>query len=291
MKATQLSNLQVITEDNSTYNLYSGTTAEYLFLDGAGMPPVRRILQGSPLQHGMTDKGFRLEPRKMTLHLYISAESESALAAKLDTIAYIFGPTTTALKLKATRLDGVVRQIDCFVDGTADFPRSQQVGGDMPVTIPLVALDPAWYDPTQQVNTLAIPSTASYNLTLSTAGITWEDWPVLSITGPATTFTVGHGYNFDSFSFTSAIPAGETFVIDLRPGYKKVYRQSDNANRISYLNPVTLSAMATMRVFPEKWVRMLSGGLASNNLFFANGTGTTGATLLTVSWYKRYLNL
>ena len=47
----------------------SGQTISMLYLDGTGVSPVRRILEKAPFQHGMSDRGYRNEPRRMTLAL------------------------------------------------------------------------------------------------------------------------------------------------------------------------------------------------------------------------------
>lgn len=290
MNAQHLSNFQIIDEAGTTWQIWDGSPAYFQLLDGAGLAPVRRITQGSPLQHGVTDKGFRLEPRKMSLALQIQGTSESDADSKQDSLAYIFGPTNNALKLRATRLDGGVRQIDCYTDGALDFPMSKRMGAMQEVIVPLVAPDPIWYDPLQQSSNVFMPTSATYQISLSASGLTWEDWPVLSIIGPATGLTISHLYSGDSIVFSSAIPAGETFVIDLRPGQKTVYRSSDGANRISYLNAASLSALGALRIYPEKWLKLLNGS-ATNNIITAAATGTSGATKLTVDWYKRYISL
>jgi hypothetical protein len=129
MLAKHLKALGLIAEDGNTYNLYSGQNpADLIALDGAGMATVRRITQRTPLQQGVTDRGFRLEPRRMTLALYINQPDELMADQMRDKLAYIFSPTISPLKLLATRLDNTQRQIDCYVDGTLDFPQSERLG-------------------------------------------------------------------------------------------------------------------------------------------------------------------
>lgn len=289
MKAKLLSNLQVIAEDGLTYNIYSGgTPSEFLFLDGAGLAPVRRILQGSPLQHGATDKGYRLEPRKMILHLYISAASETALNASLDQVAHIFSPSSAPLKLKATRLDGEIRQIDCYTDGTLDFAQSQQVGSGIPIVVPLLAPDPSWYNPSQNVQTVFYTA-GSAVVNASATGLTWEDWPLITLTGPVTNPVLLHQQSGQAVTFTAAIPAGETFGLDFRPGYKRIYRISDLANRMNYVSAASIGAMNTIRVYSAKQLKQF--GNYTTNSFQVSGTGTTGSSTMTVYWYKRYIAL
>lgn len=290
MLAKHLQTLQVIAEDGNTYNLYSGQNpADMMFLDGAGMATVRRISQRIPLQNGVVDKGFRLEPRKMTLGLFIRQETEVLADVMRDRLAYIFGPTNSPLQLRATRLDGTVRQIDCFVDGTMDFPQSERMGASHKVLVPLYAPDPTFYDPVQVVSATSLTTLPVSSSLFSSAGVTADDWPVIKITGPVTDLLITHQPVGEAISFSGVtIPAGETWVIDLRPGYKTVYRQSDNANRLYAVFVTYVFNLSVMRMYSQKFVA--SRGL-SGNYFSMTGSGTTAASSIQFLFYKRYLNL
>lgn len=289
MLAKHLSALQVVAEDGITYNLYSGQNpADMMFLDGAGMATVRRINQRTPLQNGVVDKGYRLEPRKMTLSLFVAQPSEINADTARDKLAYIFGPTITALQLKATKLDGTVRAIDCFVDGTMDFPQSDRVGASQKVLVPLYAPDPTWYDPTRQSATANL-STGTGTITVPSAGLTADDWPVFEVTGPITSLRIYHSQpTQDELDIVGTIPGGETWEFDLRPTYKTLRRMSDSANRLNYLSTSTIRYYSTLRMVNDKLVK--SYGYTNNN-FTVTGTGTTGASQIVMRYYKRYLNL
>jgi len=290
MLAKHLSALSVVAEDGISYNLYSGQNpADMMFLDGAGMATVRRINQRTPLQNGVVDKGFRLEPRKMTLGLFINQQSERDADTMRDKLAYIFGPTNFPLRLRATRLDGTTRQIDCFVDGTMDFPQSERMGASQKVLVPLYAPDPTFYDPTQVVSTTSLTALPVSSSLFLSAGVTADDWPIFKVTGPVTDLAITHQPLGDAISLAgTTIPAGETWVIDLRPGYKTVYRQSDNANRLYAVFVTSVVFMSTMRVYSQKVAASL--GL-NGNYFSMTGSGTTAASSIQFLFYKRYLSL
>lgn len=290
MLAKHLQTLQVITEDGGAYNLYSGQNpADMMFLDGAGMATVRRISQRTPLQNGVVDRGLRLEPRKMTLGLFVRQETEPLADVMRDRLAYIFGPTNTALQLRATRLDGTQRQIDCFVDGTMDFPQSGRMGASQKVLVPLYAPDPTWYDPTRQAVTQSLSSLPLTGTQIPAAGISADDWPVIEVTGPITDMKISHSPVGDNIDLTGAtIPGGETWVFDLRPGYKTIVRQSDNANRIQYLVVGSIRYFGTLRILNQKLTAAYG---QTFNRFSVTGSGTTGASSITTRYYKRYLNL
>ncbi len=290
MHARHLKALNVIAEDGNSYALYTGQNpADLLALDGAGVASVRRITQRTPLQNGVTDRGFRLEPRKMTLALFISQDTEQLADAMRDKLAYIFGPSITPLKLLATRLDNTQRQIDCFLDGTLDFPQSERLGPSQKVMIPLTAPDPTWYDPTQVSVTTSLSSLPVTTSVYSAAGVTADDWPVIEITGPITNPVVNHFPVGDSVDMTGvSIPGGETWVIDLRPGYKTVYRKSDNASRLYTVTTSSIRYFGTIRMLNQKLAATYN---QTGNSFQVTGSGSTGASSFKLMYYKRYLSL
>lgn len=287
-----LKNLQVISEEETTYTLYGGGSDVYtVFLDGAGLPPVTRILEKAPLQHGATDRGFRLDPRRMTLQLFLKGWSEAQTDAARDLISHIFLPTNSPLILKVTRDDNVVRQIDCFLDGTLDFPMSQRIGAGQPISIPLVAPDPTWYESTVTVSSGDL-SGGSVNINTVVTGMTWDAWPFIDITGPATDLELTHTPGGEVITFVAAIPAGEIFRIDTRPGFKTVRRTSDNANRMSFVDPDTLLSFATLRILGQKAMKAVDGSWANPyNQWAFTATGTTGATVVNIRWNRRWLSL
>jgi len=277
-----------VAEDGITYNLYSGKNpADLMFLDGAGMAEVRRISQRLPLQNGVTDKGYRLEPRKMTLALFVNKDTELDADLMRDKLAYIFGPTITPLQLKATRLDGTVRAIDCFVDGQMDFPQSDRLGASQKILVPLYAPDPTWYDPTRQSVTTNL-SSGTGAFSVSAVGLTADDWPVFEVTGPITNLRILHSPVGDELQITGAIPSGETWEFDLRPSYKTLKRMSDGANRLNYLVSGTIRYLSTLRLLGDKLTRSYG---PTQNGFNVTGTSTTGASQIVMRYYKRYLSL
>lgn len=288
MLARHLTNLQVVAEDGITYNLYSGKNpADLMFLDGAGMAEVRRISQRLPLQNGVTDKGYRLEPRKMTLALFLSRDTELDADLMRDKLAYIFGPTITALQLKATRLDGTVRAIDCFVDGQMDFPQSDRIGASQKILVPLYAPDPTWYDPTRQSQTVNLSSGTGI-VSVPAAGLTADEWPVFEVTGPITNLRIQHSPVADLLDIVGTIPSGETWEFDLRPTYKTLKRMSDGANRLNFLATGTVRYYSTLRMLGEKLTKSYN---QTANAFTVTGTSTTGASQVVMRYYKRYLSL
>ncbi len=287
-----ITNLQVIAEDGITYQLYGGAPARFIALDGVGIPPLRRILQKSPTQHGATDKGFRLEPRRMTLTLYIDADTTLQADAYRDALTNIFAPTNDPLRLRITKKDGSERQIDCYLDGQIDYPMSSRIGASHAVVVPLVAPEPAFYAPTmREEHTSLASSPAEYAVPM--AGYTWDDWPVFRVTGPITDFQIEHKVSttqVDVLTLSGDIPAGDTWQFDFRPGEKHVFEVFSLLQKMAFVDLATVGAFSTMRVLSDKAAKAINAAAVSNR-FIYTGTGLTAASKVIMYYYRRYLTL
>lgn len=137
-----------------TYSLSDGNPFRLESAQGLAMPSVRRLTERGPRQDGDTDLGYRLEPRTITLALNFYADTHAALDGHRDTLATIFKPARGYdIKLRVTRDDGAVRQIDCHTVGPVDvrLVREERPGKLHRAVVQLRAADPTWYDPTGQV--------------------------------------------------------------------------------------------------------------------------------------------
>lgn len=163
--------LQVISATGGTYSLSAGTPYSLEQASGLWMAPVRRLTEQGPYQDGDTDRGYRLDPRTATLALNFTATSGSALDTHRDTLLSIFRPSTsTPLKLRLTRDDGAVRQLDCYTVGPVDLPltKEHKPGNLHRAVVQLRAADPGWYDPTP--GTVTVTGTAGLAANWYTAG-------------------------------------------------------------------------------------------------------------------------
>jgi len=287
--------IQVIDEAGTTHTLSGGTTTNFVQMTGVGVPSVQRNIEPALNTNVHQDRGFRLEPRRIDLTLYISESTASAAEATLDTVASIFEPTQNPLNLKITREDAAVRQIDVYLDGQIDYPVSiydRLDGSVQKITVPLVAPDPIFYDPAQVTETVDL-SSGSGNATISASGLTWYDYPVIEIDGPITSL----GINPSAFSaanlsfFGNTIASGRTYTIDLRPGFKTI---SDDlsTNKLSELQVSSRNNLHGMlRVHSEKFLSAYGSGAPSSTVISFSGSSTTGATEARVLYYKRYLSL
>lgn len=226
--------------------------------DGFGMPPVRRLSERGPLQHGVTDIGYRLDPRLLQVGFVVQATTEAALENKRDILLDLFRPTETPVTLRLYRANGQLRHIDAHVtDGLAFGQATRRGGGGSPITmrvdLALSAPDPIWYDPTviavsfgvaagaggmnvpTPVPTLIGPSTVDQTTQAGYVG-NWDAYPTIIIQGPITDPIVTNVTTGEKLSFLGfALAAGVTYTIDTRYGYKTV-TDNTGVNRINQLS-------------------------------------------------------
>jgi hypothetical protein len=292
--------VSVISRDTE-YNL--SDSVDYLLtgIDGIGAAPVARIAERGPMQHGESDLGYRLQSRRIALALLARGGDDAAWFARRSALMSIFRSSDSPVRLRVSRDDGVVRQIDCYLTGTMEMapevglsPRWQRVG------IELLAPDPTWYDPVgvteifalgaggQAMDVpLAIPwsvgaSTINATRQVSYAG-SWDAWPTVIITGPITNCVITNETMGDKLDFSgTTIGAGVSYTIDCRYGYKTVTR-SDGANRVQDLTAD--SNLATFRVGAHPDV------LDGINSFRVQGTGCNAATQVVLQFYTRYVGV
>lgn len=143
----------------TVYNLNNGTSLWLEEADGLfDESPARRLTERGPEQHGHTDLGMRLDSRTITFRFNTRASSGAGLEANRDELRTIFQPTTsTPVKIRVTRDDGQVRQIDVHRTGNVGIPlrKEERPGYLNRMVVQVEAADPNWYDPTQQVGTIS----------------------------------------------------------------------------------------------------------------------------------------
>lgn len=152
------------------------------------------------------------------------------------------------------------------------------------IVVALTALDPWWYGASAQ-QTLSISAATAFSAAVAfSAAIPFnggnsvsvnnvgdgEAYPVITLVGPFTTFDVTLGTT--GWSLASALPAGNTIIVDTRPGSRGPRLNSGG------IDWSLLTESSRLFTLPKGTSAIVSGA-----------TGTTGATSATASWETRYL--
>jgi hypothetical protein len=136
---------------------------------------------------------------------------------------------------------------------------------------------------------------ASTTVNIDVTGTTYRDYPIVEVTGPATSLRIAATYANIDFRLQTAIPSGETFRFDFRRGKKIAYRTSDNADRMSYVNPTYMDGWRYMRILSPKdlsALKIAAGGAATATMdFTVTCSGTNASSQIKFYWYNRYLSL
>lgn len=288
---------EIITPDPSStaWNLTGGHPLDVISLDGAGIPNIVRREQEFANQSGALDYGYRLQPRDMTLKLFYNATDKATEDGIRDTIYKIFRPYDYPLKLRCTRPDGAVRQIDCHTVGTMDLPESERIGASLAFAVRLRAPNPIWYNATQQTHSYT-PSASGVSTTVTYAG-GWEEFPIIKLYGymeyPVLQHsfytpdgTVTYNMNFQSTVSgvgSAIIPDGDVWTIDLRPGYKTVTNAAGD-NKLAFL----LTAINNLMEFRLLPAPIEVGGANAITLIYSAKNSNARMDVL---YYTRYLGL
>ncbi len=269
-------------------------------IDGIGHVPVVRIAERGPMQHGETDRGYRLRPRRIALAIEMPGGNRATWLARREALIGLFRASDRPLALRLSNGEWV-RQINCYLSGEmAMTPETPLAPFWQRIGIELYCPDPTWYDPTGVSvpfslgggGLLAIPlavpmqvgaSSIDQSIAIQYDG-TWDAYPIITAKGPITSLLIQNNTLGDKLDFTGVtIAAGDQYVIDCRYGYKTVTRQSDGANRIQDLTAD--SNLATFRIGAHPDVP------DGTNSIRVRASGLTAASAIYVQFNTRYVGV
>ena len=284
-----------ITSNGVTTDLHDQINYFWLDADGLGMAPVKRLTQKGPMQDGVTDLGYRLDPRHVTLQIAAVATDEASYYTARENLLSLFTPSVSPLKLLFTAPTNRSRQLDCFFNSNFTMPFKSRVGYTQIEAIELYAPDPTWYDPTLvsvpfgttgggtgMPFPLLIPITfgasASLNQTVAVTNAgNYRTYPKVILYGPITNPVITNTTTGEKLDFTGyTIGSGNTWTIDCRYGYKTVTDQAA-VNQIAKLS--LTSDLSTFH---------LNAGV---NSITVTGSAVGGATQCSVQFYSRYTGI
>lgn len=291
---------------NDEVNISDRNPYDLVSISGIGTAPLRQLEERSPFQDGSSSVGFRLDPRIINLVLFMNSSSRAEADNNRTALYEYFKGLPLPLKLKCIKDNGDTRLIDCYTSGMVDAPLDEQnrVGASQRFAIQLKALNPIWYDQTplawgilggsstgasgfsipMEVPFVQAPNTfIDATVSLSYSG-SWYEYPVITIFGPGTNFTVTNLTTGDILDFpTLVLTSGEYVQIDLRYGAKSVVDDT-GANVIGELS--SDSDLSTWRLVPSP---IASSG--ANSINFSVASDATEETGVRINYYNRYTAL
>lgn len=182
---------------------------------GMGMPPVAHKVQAAPLTPGALFRGYKVQPRLVTLHQMLSEPDHLSYLGKRLLLSNIFRPDvvlddTTPMFLRYT---GGMRDLELEVQYDAGFELAGRIPSAEILAVRLIAYNPFLQE---------LVDDGPFALTIGGTAVVTNNgtaaaWPIITLTGAGTVTqvkndTTGHELNLDSL----VLAAGEILTIDLR---------------------------------------------------------------------------
>ena len=201
-------------------------------------------------------------------------------------------PMAKPLKLFITRDDRQIFWIECYVDGEVYWSTEGRVGPAQKITVPLVAPNPFWGTGSQVTTSLTMTN-GTTDLTVSMAGQTAEDWPVLLVRGPVDSGAViTSDMSPDTIEFVEALGDNKRIAIDLRMG-RKIVVDHDGAimedSHMTIVQPPSFPAFQSFFIPTAEDVFLALGGTSFK--YHINASGTGANSRFELWYYRRFLSL
>lgn len=281
------------------YDLSDGADYLLMGIDGIGHAAVRRLSERGPMQHGETDLGYRLQPRRIALAIEARGGDRAAWLARREELMRILRASDRALSLRLSR-GAWQRQIDCYLAGEMAMAADNLLAPLWQrVAVELVAPDPTWYDPVPTtlqfdggggkgtmvptpVPTFVGASGLDQTQAVNYAG-TWETYPVVRILGPIQDAKIENTSTGEKLDFAGVtIAAGHYYEIDCRYGRTSVVDDA-GTNKIADLTADSNLSTFAIRADPDVWEGW--------NALRVTGTNISAATLVRLTYHERYVGV
>jgi len=285
------------------YELHNGNPFWVVGMVGLGIPPNHRLKSRGALQHGATDDGYLADERILGLSLASIGTDRATADGHRDTLRAIFKPQqSTPTRIRVTREDGQVRQLDVHAAGPVDMPqtRDQRMGPLQLLLVQMEAAQPLWYDPAL-VNTVFLTVIGGTEGWQIPALMPWDQqggdiinvretfhyagdapaYPEIIITGPADNPVITNETTGETLTFTGSVPALDTWTVTISDNSADVTNAAGDSV-LEYLSDD--SDLGTFHLDPD-----LNGG--DNDITVEILTGATGATRVRLRYYTRYFGL
>ena len=289
--------------DTHSFNYENGfgdTGNEYtVYLAGSinwGFAPLHRITQRGPFQDGDSDVDFRLDPRVFSLPIVVPASTDEEHFERRAQLLQVFKPGNDIATLRVSWNTGE-RSIDVKVVGGLSMDTDSK-DYNIRTVVQLRAADPTWYDtygeqeaisaqlfgtPTPYPKPYPVPygSDSINKITTINYDGSWPTFPTIQCIGPATNLTIVDGLG-NIIQFDDAIPAGQTWTIDLSYGAKTVIDQN-GVNKFASLD--ITSNLVNWGLYPDPTINN------GTNTISVSATGTTSASEVTLFYTARYIGV
>lgn len=189
--------------------------------DGFALPPIARIEEASPSQHGVSDRGFRLLARRLTFQVTLRAQTPQEFYERRAGLLAVLRPSIHAnpARLSITLPDGTTWYLGVFC---SSLTFSAPAGLLQTALFTLNAPNPVFTQYTPAVATTFYAADVNTTKIVAYPG-TWLAVPFpFSMRGPIIHPVVSNLTGGTKLDLNASVPDNQTVVIDLRPSYKTI---------------------------------------------------------------------
>lgn len=301
-RPTEAQEIQFIKSDGTVYNLHSMPTRAVRGMTGWGKPPEAWHEISGPFQHGTTRVSYRLQPRTITLdllHKYCSrSELYSGRSVLLDQMGLNNASPNAPLEgvLRWRYIENElykVRDLDVYLSRGLGFqPLEAWRNWAVQESLEFIASNPVIYEPVNRTSTIStFTSTLRYPVTFpfvlgavygtSTVvyGGTWESFPTITVTGPASDLYIINSTTGSFIRLMYTVSLGETVTITLAYNNRAVTNNLGR-NLLGYVSDD--STFGDFNLQPDN---IVAGG---SNVLGVWLTGDSATTSVVFTYKNRY---
>ncbi len=211
----------------------------YLAREGYGLVAPELVTSRTPGVPGARYRSSYTPPRSVAVTALGRGWSGLGMEELESRLAERFDPDLGPGKLRVTRQSGVVRELrQVYYQGGLEIDTSKEYPTDMLLVIRFLALDPHWWDATEQQVTFALDKPGGitvplvFPLAINPEGIyttqtiyntgTVEAWPRIEITGPGTDPVLENLTTGKKVAVVCTLTAGERLVIETDPDSRQI---------------------------------------------------------------------
>lgn len=267
--------------------------------DNLGMPPITRFNQSSPLQNGVFDVGFKLQPRRFKLEFSYIGNDQEDIYEKRNRLFSFFSPSNTEVLIKFTFSNGEKRHIKAFFIDGFSFPTTTHMFMQEKAVGVFYSPNPLFFDPISENVTFNIAGSASgfsipmaIPLGIGSSSIDYSQainydgnfkTPVtIYIYGSITNPTIENESTGEKLAFIATIGSGDYYIVNTKFGEQSVEDQDGN-NVIANLSDD--SDLATFHIASNPEV---ASGL---NSIKVSGSSADANTKVVIQFFNRFLEL
>jgi hypothetical protein len=216
---------------------------------GRGSMPIGFVEDEVPDLPGAVIRRIKKLVRVVGVPMLFSGGSKDVIRADLAALAAKLDPARGAGRLRILRVDGSLRELNCYYSGGLEGDESAGGPTHQLAVISFRAEDPYWYDPATVTVVYNSGGAGAFfpifPLRLGTSQVFTgaiennlgdvEAWPIWTITGPGDTLVLTNNTTGETLHLNYALLTGESLVIDTRPGHKTVVK-NDGTNLFGFLD-------------------------------------------------------